>query len=67
MAEIVNLRRARKEKQRREHEQQAAANRRLFGRTRAEKTADTAIREGRKLDERALAAKKLDDDEGTDV
>ncbi|MFO1080938.1 MAG: DUF4169 family protein [Reyranellaceae bacterium] len=59
MAEIVNLRRARKDKQRREHDQQAAANRRLFGRTRAEKAADAATRQSERLDERALAGKKL--------
>ena len=40
MAEIVNLRRARKDKERRERESQAKANRRRFGRTKAEKAAD---------------------------
>jgi hypothetical protein len=40
MAEIVNLRRARKAKVRRERESEADANRRRFGRTKAEKTAD---------------------------
>ncbi len=40
MAEIVNLRRVRKDKARRERESEAAANRRRFGRTKAEKAAD---------------------------
>ncbi|MFZ5782808.1 MAG: DUF4169 family protein [Pseudomonadota bacterium] len=40
MAEIVNLKRARKDKARREREEQAAANRRLFGRTKDKKAAD---------------------------
>lgn len=40
MADIVNLRRARKDKARHDRAAQAAANRRRFGRTRAEKTAD---------------------------
>jgi hypothetical protein len=40
MAEIVNLRRARKEKARRERQGEAAANRRRFGRTKAERLAD---------------------------
>lgn len=41
MAEIVNLKRARKDKARRERDSEADANRRRFGRTRAEKAADT--------------------------
>ena len=40
MAEIVNLKRVRKDKARRERESEADANRRRFGRTKAEKTAD---------------------------
>lgn len=40
MAEIVNLRRARKDKARRDREAEADANRRRFGRTRAEKVVD---------------------------
>ena len=40
MADIVNLRRARKDKTRRERESEAAANRRRFGRTKADKAAD---------------------------
>lgn len=40
MADIVNLKRARKDKTRRERETEAAANRRRFGRTTAEKAAD---------------------------
>ncbi len=45
MAEIVNLRRVRKSKQRDEREKTAEANRRLFGRTRAEKDVEAARRE----------------------
>ena len=40
MADIVNLKRARKDKARREHDSEAQANRRRFGRTKAEKAAD---------------------------
>lgn len=52
MAEIINLRRARKSKQREEREKAAAANRTVFGRTRSEKEASAARRE--------LAAKTID-------
>jgi hypothetical protein len=45
MAEIVNLNRARKDRARRERKEQAAANRRLFGRTKGEKTADADAKE----------------------
>jgi hypothetical protein len=44
-AEIVNLRRARKQKARAGKEREAAANRIAFGRTRAEKAATVAERE----------------------
>lgn len=40
MAEIVNLRRARKDKARRDREIEADANRRRFGRTKSQKVAD---------------------------
>jgi hypothetical protein len=40
MAEIVNLRRARKDKARRDRETEADANRRRFGRTKSQKAAD---------------------------
>lgn len=40
MVEIVNLKRVRKDKARRDRESEADANRRRFGRTKAEKTAD---------------------------
>jgi hypothetical protein len=40
MADVINLRRARKDKARREHEREAAANRQRFGRTKAQKSAD---------------------------
>jgi hypothetical protein len=56
MAEIVNLRRARKDKVRREREAEADTNRRRFGRTRAEKDADrdTAERAVRLIDGKRL-------------
>ncbi|MFI5000340.1 MAG: DUF4169 family protein [Reyranellales bacterium] len=52
MADIVNLKRARKDKARHERDSEAATNRRRFGRTKAEKTADkdTETRAGRELD-----------------
>lgn len=59
MAEIVNLRRARKDKARREREGEADANRRRFGRTKAEKAADEDARE-RSL--REIDGKKIDRD-----
>ena len=60
MAEIINLRRARKERQRRDKESEAATNRRRFGRTKAQKAADedTADRHDRTLD-----GKRLEDDD----
>jgi hypothetical protein len=56
MAEIVNLKRVRKDKARREHDRAAEANRQRFGRTRAQKAADkdATERERRALDERKL-------------
>ena len=52
MAEIINLRRARKDRARRAAESDATANRAAFGRTRAEKNEQKALRslETRKLD-----------------
>lgn len=47
MAEIVNLRRARKAKARTDAAARAAANRAAFGRTRQEKAADKAEGERR--------------------
>ena len=59
MAEIVNLRRARKDKVRRERDNEADANRRRFGRTKAEKAADkdASARARRDID-----GKKIDRD-----
>lgn len=58
MAELVNLRRARKARDRAEAEKTAEANRRKFGRSKAERTraeveADRAAREhaGRKIED----------------
>lgn len=59
MADIVNLRRARKDKARREREAQADANRALHGRTGAEKR---AIRLEAERAQRAHAAHARDDD-----
>jgi hypothetical protein len=56
MAEIVNLKRARKDKARRERDNEADANRRRFGRTKAQKAADkdAEARTRRTLDDKAL-------------
>lgn len=59
MVEIVNLRRARKEKARREHEAQAAANRAAHGRSGAEKRA-SRLEEERARREHAAHARKDD-------
>jgi hypothetical protein len=60
MADIVNLKRARKDKARREHEREAAANRQRFGRTKAQKAADRddAARSRRSLDDKQLVSDK---------
>ncbi len=60
MADIVNLRRARKDKARREHEREAEANRLRFGRTKEQKTADRddAARSRRSLDRQAALARQ---------
>jgi len=52
MAEIVNLRNARKQKARAEREVQAEQNRALFGRTKAERLKQSA--------EKSLADRKID-------
>jgi hypothetical protein len=56
MADIVNLRRLRKDKARRERESEAEANRRRFGRTKAQKAADkdAEARTRRALDDKLL-------------
>lgn len=61
MAEIINLRRARKEQERHERASQADANRRRFGRTKGQKALedDAASRQRRDLD-----GKLLERDEG---
>ena len=57
MAEIVNLRRARKQRARQEAEQQAQQNRIAFGRTKAERSLTQAERDkaARTLDGHRLA------------
>lgn len=67
MAEIINLRRARKQKMRRESQAEADVNRRRFGRNRAEKTADKdaedrAVRslDGKRLDDRTPSSEEKD-------
>ena len=57
MAEIVNLRQARKNKARVTREREAEANRLRFGRTKAQKKADE---QARKREARAREDKKLD-------
>ena len=59
MADIVNLKRARKDKARREHQAEAAANRRRFGRTRAEKETD---KDAKLRAEREIDGKRIDKD-----
>jgi hypothetical protein len=59
MTEIVNLRRARKDKARRERESEADGNRRRFGRTKAEKAADKDAQERNRRD---IDGKKIDRD-----
>ena len=59
MADIVNLKRARKDKARREHEREAAANRQRFGRTKAQKAAD---RDAEARAHQSLAGKRLEPD-----
>jgi hypothetical protein len=61
-AEIINLRNARKAKERREAEARAEENRAKFGRTKAERTATHAEQE---LEARRLAALKRERDEDT--
>ena len=63
MAEIVNLRRARKDKARRERESTAAANRLRFGRTKAQKAADrdAEARADRTLDGKRLRPERRDE------
>lgn len=57
MAEIINLNRARKARQRAEEQQQAVENRIRFGRTRAEKQREALEKERA---ERDSDGKKLD-------
>jgi hypothetical protein len=61
LADIINLKQARKDKARREREAQAAENRRRFGRTRAEKAADqdTEARSRRVVDDKRLDPEKI--------
>ena len=57
MADIVNLRQARKDKARRARDGEAAANRTRFGRTKAEKAAD---KDARERPRQALESKRLE-------
>ena len=63
MADVINLRRARRDKARREHEHEAAANRLRFGRTKVQKNADqdAKSRSRRALDDKRLEPGKSDD------
>jgi hypothetical protein len=62
MADIVNLKRARKDRARRDKDHEAAANRLRFGRTKAQKAADrdSAGRSRRSLDDKQLLPDKPD-------
>lgn len=66
MAEIINLKQARKDRARRERDSEADTNRRRFGRTRAEKKADKdADERARKLhQDRLLEDGQLEPDKG---
>jgi hypothetical protein len=57
MAEIVNLRRARKDKARRDREIEADANRRRFGRTKSQKAAE---KQGAERTRRTLDGKLIE-------
>jgi hypothetical protein len=59
MAEIVNLKRVRKDKARRDRESEADANRQRFGRTKAEKIAD---KDAETRARRSLDGKQLEPD-----
>lgn len=68
MAEVINLRRARKAMARSQKEEQAAQNRLLFGLSKAERTANAKLREKgkRQLDAHQLvSSRSLDDGEAT--
>ena len=58
MADIVNLRQARKRKQRAERDARADANRVAFGRTKEERSVSEACKD---LDARRLDGHRLDD------
>jgi hypothetical protein len=60
MGDVINLRRARKDKARRDREADAATNRRLFGRTKTQKVSDRATKERERT---ALDDKRLDREE----
>lgn len=60
MADIVNLKRARKDKARHEREAEAASNRRRFGRTKAEKAADN---DAKVRSQRDIDGKRIDREE----
>jgi hypothetical protein len=64
MGDVVNLRRARKDRARRDADSAASANRAAFGRTRAEKDGQRAVRnlEARKLDGHRLDLDGADSD-----
>jgi hypothetical protein len=58
MAEIINLKRVRKDKARREHDREAEANRLRFGRTKAQKATD---KDAKERVQRAMDDKELKD------
>lgn len=61
MAEIINLKRARKAKARRGQDEDAAANRAKFGTPKAERSRVAKLRDG---DRKKIEAHKLDGENG---
>ncbi|CAN5671020.1 hypothetical protein BH11PSE3_BH11PSE3_47340 [soil metagenome] len=59
MADIINLRQARKDKARQEREAEADANRRRFGRSKAEKAVD---KDAKARADREIDGKRIDRD-----
>ena len=66
MGDVVNLRRARKNRARRDADAVASANRAAFGRTRAEKDGHRAVQtlEARRLDGHRRQSDDADSDDG---
>jgi hypothetical protein len=61
MSEIINLRRARKERQKREREAESRANRLRFGRSKAQKALE---QDDERRAQRAVEEKRLEPNDG---